>query len=895
MRGSKTRKKIFFSCIIFMIIFMGLFIAALQTVTNSAYFEANAEAEIREMGQIYDVYFNMKNYYDNSIEAFASVEYINKDIADALSEIAVSPDQAQEHVQELAAKYSDYIENVDLYITDNKSIVYLYNDEGDYYAQIKENLQAEKEHYATVSDAISFLNANGFYEEQSDYNSSHVIIEELKYSEGIFVIGVPRYDRNFDFTNNKIVIYSKYGNEELRLNTEPLQNRPALNSLGTSKTYKAYGIGKNKYLLCYYSNEDEKGDYCVGIVTGLNLSYRYVIYVFLILFFAVVSFGMWLWSEKVTKPLDFFLMWIKLIKDKEILGKGEDTDTPMPKENYLLQNNIMLFFSFCLIPIVFAGALQWYAENQVINGYIEQRYAQSAEFYGHILDEQYNLWRGPATLLCNDDRIVDILEEHKPEDETDYDNIFIRFLHEYSNVMSEVSTKFTIYDTEGNVVFSYFNDLENDRYIKYRVNVDEEYKWSFAEGLDTFNLYQKIYDDAGEVVGYCRLELNSPNLHKGTGFNSENLYSCYIYKYTDKVFNLLGSPLLTDEKVITMIRSPSEYPLAKAMELENANMNYFYVVKDKVFFDRIWDKYAITFVNVVFFVGIALIFAASFLTRMTLNPIIHISNALYTDSPRVPMSTMLLGKEEFALIVNRVKTLSEQVNEYAKEQKLLEAQRQEQEKKRKDAEMLTLQTQINPHFMYNIFSSIAVLIRTGQTEKATQMVMYTGNLMRMGLYRGHVMIPLKEEIEHVSQYIKIQQIRYNNCMEIKININESLMQYKVVKFILQPIVENAIEHNVGYLEDRDLQINISAKINKDILIIRVSDNGRGVEKEEIEKLQESINNFDMSNHLGLANINERIKLNCGARYGVILRNKEDDGLLVELVVPVVVEKEETDV
>ena len=130
----------------------------------------------------------------------------------------------------------------------------------------------------------------------------------------------------------------------------------------------------------------------------------------------------------------------------------------------------MLFFSFCLIPIVFAGALQWYAENQVINGYIEQRYAQSAEFYGHILDEQYNLWRGPATLLCNDDRIVDILEEHKPEDETDYDNIFIRFLHEYSNVMSEVSTKLTIYDTEGNVVFSYFNDLENDRYIKYRVS-----------------------------------------------------------------------------------------------------------------------------------------------------------------------------------------------------------------------------------------------------------------------------------------------------------------------------------------------------------------------------------------------------------------------------------------
>ena len=239
--------------------------------------------------------------------------------------------------------------------------------------------------------------------------------------------------------------------------------------------------------------------------------------------------------------------------------------------------------------------------------------------------------------------------------------------------------------------------------------------------------------------------------------------------------------------------------------------------------------------------------------------------------------------------------MSEQVNEYAKEQKLLEAQRREQEKKRKDAEMLTLQTQINPHFMYNIFSSIAVLIRTGQTEKATQMVMYTGNLMRMGLYRGHVMISLKEEIEHVSQYIKIQQIRYNNCMEVNINIEESLMNLKVVKFILQPIVENAIEHNVGYLEDRTLQININAHKKDEFLIIEIEDNGLGVNPDKIEKLQKSVNNFDMSNHLGLANINERIKLNCGIEYGVVLKNIEERGLRVELILPVIIEKEETDV
>lgn len=154
------------------------------------------------------------------------------------------------------------------------------------------------------------------------------------------------------------------------------------------------------------------------------------------------------------------------------------------------------------------------------------------------------------------------------------------------------------------------------------------------------------------------------------------------------------------------------------------------------------------------------------------------------------------------------------------------------------------------------------------------------------------MIPLKEEIEHVAQYINIQQIRYNNCMKVNINIDETLMQLKVVKFILQPIVENAIEHNVGYFDDRDLKIDINAFKKDDKLIIQVIDNGRGLEEEKTQKLQESINNFDMSNHLGLANINERIKLNCGNEYGITLDNNAQNGLEVELALPIVVEKEE---
>ena len=635
MKGSKTRKKIFLTCIVFMALFMIMFIAALQAVTNSAYFEAVAEAEIKEMRQMYDVYTELNNYYTSIASAFASIEYINEDIAYTLEEIERSPDSAREYAENLAQKYSDYITNLDIYIIGTSSIIYIYSEDGEERGEIIKNLIPDNEGFMTETEAGDFLSANGIYKQENEYFSSQIIIENLKYNDEITLIAIPRYDSCFDFANNKIVIYNKYGSEELRLNTAPLDNKFGLSSLGTDRTYKSYGVGKNRYILCYFSNEDEKGDYSIGVIQGFDLSYRYLIYIFLILFFAVVGFGMWLWSEKITKPLDFFLMWIKLIKDKEVLGKGDETEMPMPKENYMLQNNIMLFFSFCLIPIVFAGALQWYTENQIINGYVEDRYAQSAEFYCSILDEQFELWRSPANLLCSDQRVGEALNGYTQEEKTNYDKSFIQYFQEYSNLVSDGSADFTIYDAEGKVVFSYFDDIEDDRYIKYRINVNEDYKWSFADGLDTFILHQKIYGDSGDILGYCRLELVSPNLHQGTAYTSDIIYSCYIYKYTDKVFNLLGSPTLTDEKVITMIRNPRDYPLTKSMNLQKASMNYFYIVKDKIFFDRIWGKYAITFVNVAFFIGIALIFAASFLTRATLNPIIHISNALYTDSPRV--------------------------------------------------------------------------------------------------------------------------------------------------------------------------------------------------------------------------------------------------------------------
>lgn len=893
MRSSQTRKKLFFTCIIFMCIFVLFFIAALQMVTENAYIEAIVKAEIIEMQQIYDVYNSLSNYHEESFNFLTGNEYMMRNAAAALAgEQDLIVTEGSENFQRLTEEFSHYSQTMDIYIVDSNNILCMRQLENGKTGCHKSHNEGDNINFLNNNEILNFLKKYGYYTEDNMYMSNHALIKNINPEKNIVVIGIPRYDKIFDFTDNQIIIYNRFEQEQLRLNTESVEYDRSIYNFSSNKNYKKIGIGKNRLVLCYFSNEDELGNYCLGTIKDLDFSFRIYIYVFLVLFFTLTGVILWSWSEKVTKPLDFFIMWMKLIKDKASVGDSEVADQSLPKENHLLQNNIMLYFSFCLIPLIIAGATHWYAENQILNKYVEERYVESAQFYSEILDAKFYVWQNPISLLCNDEAIEDALIYHNTNEDVNYDIQLIKYISEYTNIMSDDADRVTIYNTDGTSIVSTVNDYVEDRYIKYRVNINEDYKWAFTEGISRLTLHQKIYSNAGEIIGYCKLELRNPELRYSLSYSGENIYSCYIYKYTDKVFNLIGSPYLDDEKIIKLIANNTDQKLAGSIDLKQAGINYFYVVKEKVFFDRVWNDHVVDFMNIIFFMGIAVFFAAGILTRATLNPVIHLSNALYNDSPQIPMSTLLLGKEEFALIVNRVRALSEQVDTYAKEQKQLEEERQEHEKRRKDAEILTLQTQINPHFMYNIFSSISVLIKTGQSEKAADMVMHTGNLMRLGLYRGHVMIPLKEEIDHVTQYIKIQQIRYNNCMEVKFNVEESFLQLKVVKFILQPIIENAIEHNVGYLEDRILIIQINVlEVGKN-LIIEIQDNGRGLDDKEMDKLQESINNFDMSNHLGLANINERIKLNCGMEYGVVLDKNKKMGLRVELKLPIVVNKEE---
>ena len=215
----------------------------------------------------------------------------------------------------------------------------------------------------------------------------------------------------------------------------------------------------------------------------------------------------------------------------------------------------------------------------------------------------------------------------------------------------------------------------------------------------------------------------------------------------------------------------------------------------------------------------------------------------------------------------------------------LNAQIQERIISLHNAQICALQTQINPHFLYNTLEAIgnaAALLLKGENT-ITEMIYSLGMLMRISLAGENYLVPLEEELKHVELYVKLVDFRFRGRVRMHMEIPEELKQEKIVKLTLQPLIENAIEHGlVPKRSEGDIWITGEKKDDKNY--IYVTDNGQGASDERIAALQESLkeNAIGSSVHIGLRNVNQRLKLVFGEAYGLAIDRAEQGGLRVSI-------------
>ncbi|MUG47477.1 sensor histidine kinase [Paenibacillus woosongensis] len=230
--------------------------------------------------------------------------------------------------------------------------------------------------------------------------------------------------------------------------------------------------------------------------------------------------------------------------------------------------------------------------------------------------------------------------------------------------------------------------------------------------------------------------------------------------------------------------------------------------------------------------------------------------------------------KRFNLMLRRIRELMDQIIE-------------EQEAKRK-SELDVLQSQINPHFLYNTLNSVTRLAEMGRNEEVVTTITSLSRFFRISLSKGSHIISVEEELEHVRNYLIIQTIRFKNKFRYEIKCEEAALDCLTLKLILQPLVENAIHHGIEQLAEEGF-IGIYVTYENEQLRLQIKDNGVGMSPDRLAKVRagDARSESGPGSGVGVRNVQERIALYYGAAYGLHFESELEEGTAVTITIPVV--------
>lgn len=215
-----------------------------------------------------------------------------------------------------------------------------------------------------------------------------------------------------------------------------------------------------------------------------------------------------------------------------------------------------------------------------------------------------------------------------------------------------------------------------------------------------------------------------------------------------------------------------------------------------------------------------------------------------------------------------------------------------EQNERRKSELDALQSQINPHFLYNALDSITWMIEGGRNDDAAFMISQLAKLFRISLSKGHTIISVKDELQHAESYMNIQKVRYKDSFSVTFDVEPSIYTCCTVKLILQPILENAINYGVGGMDDCG-EIRVTGLRKDGKIILSVTDNGIGIPEDEVKLLLTDNNRVHKKGSgVGLVNVNNRIQILFGKEYGLIVESEPDEGTTVSICIPAVPYTEE---
>lgn len=400
-------------------------------------------------------------------------------------------------------------------------------------------------------------------------------------------------------------------------------------------------------------------------------------------------------------------------------------------------------------------------------------------------------------------------------------------------------------------------------------------------GILTFDIKESLFYDSYHSVSdeenECFLLIDSA----GTIISSENRDELQTTA-SPEILGLLEGMGKPEQK--TQYKSGGKIPQETTAEhmllLSSETENGDYLVVYMMRYYRIY-KEALNLALFLLIIGILVLAAgvllSSRLAQSIVGPVIRLAD--YADEAgkgNFDLPVPVHSGDEIGFLAERFGVMNHNIKE-------LTTRIYNEQTHKKEYELKMLQAQINPHFLYNCLDNISSLITDQKNETATAMVSHLGRYYRAILSKGRNIITIREELELIRAYLEIQLIRIPDLFTYEITVDEDILDFKILKMILQPIVENSVIHGFAGFKNSG-RIKIEGTLENQTVCILISDNGKGIPEGSRSSIFAPAPTA-IPKHFGLKNIQERIRLKHGEKYGISIKSEQGQGTQIEVRFP----------
>jgi two-component system, sensor histidine kinase YesM len=581
---------------------------------------------------------------------------------------------------------------------------------------------------------------------------------------------------------------------------------------------------------------------------------------------------------------------------------------------------VKFFIVFLLLVVIPVIAISFYMNNIYINVLlkkISERYFQSVEETALTIEDEVRRMSLITSSIANNDEILKLVnsysESNNQNKKFEYSKKIdstLNFIFNYSNKIDSLIFFYKdkgYYDYKNYPVINEIN-IRNEKWYKESIENNGKTKvLSFIKNF-TFNpnkiylvsvvigIPKTNYENNIDLV-YMSFRLNYfDNLNYGKNIiDNEDIFIldenykillCTNKKDINKNITDLGfsNEYFEKENSYNIIKKNNNKFLLTSYSISKTNWKIVSIIDYKKITKEIDEYYNIEKIIFISIMILFFIFSIIFFINI-INPIKKLTKKMkQVEKGNFDLEYETAGFDE-------VYNLNEAFNKMVKEIDNLTTAIKLKEKERLDAEIESLQYQINPHFMSNTLNSIRLMAMMAKTENIQNM---TESLMKfmIEIFRNKgKLITIDNELNNLENYIYIMKIRFGDKFSIIYDIDKKIRDFYILKIIFQPIIENAIIHGISENNDKGI-IKIKGFIETNNLIFEIIDNGRGI---EIEKIKQIFTNNDKNindGNIGIKNVDKRIKLYHGSDYGIFIESQLSKYTKVKFVLPIIINEAE---